>query len=209
MGSEQLKSGEATPKSKKMPFKPIEMPKCPKCGKSVYAAEEKLAGGHKWHTGCFKCSMCNKMLDSTNCNERDSALFCKACYGRRYGPKGYGFGGGAGALNMDTGTQFGNKESEMSNKPTAAVGAGGGDAGTGPKCPRCGKTVYDAERAIGSTVPWHKSCYRCKECNKALDSTNVSAHENEVYCKNCYGKNFGPSGYGFGQGAGTLSSEAK
>merc|ERR1711874_603488 len=80
MGSEQLKGGEATPsrkKSKKMPFKPIEMPKCPKCGKSVYAAEEKLAGGHKWHTGCFKCSMCNKMLDSTNCNERDSALFCK------------------------------------------------------------------------------------------------------------------------------------
>merc|ERR1711974_367114 len=80
MGSEQLKGAEATPsrkKSKKMPFKPIEMPKCPKCGKSVYAAEEKLAGGHKWHTGCFKCSMCNKMLDSTNSNERDSALFCK------------------------------------------------------------------------------------------------------------------------------------
>merc|ERR1712192_5759 len=115
--SEQLKSGEATPKSKKMPFKPIEMPKCPKCGKSVYAAEEKLAGGHKWHTGCFKCSMCNKVLDSTNCNERDSALFCKACYGRRYGPKGYGFGGGAGALNMDTGEQFGNTQFE-NNKPT-------------------------------------------------------------------------------------------
>ena len=99
-----------------MPFKPIPMPKCPKCGKSVYAAEERLAGGSKWHMGCFKCSMCNKMLDSTNNNARDNQLFCKACYGRKYGPKGYGFGGGAGALNMDVGEKFGNTEF-VSNKP--------------------------------------------------------------------------------------------
>ena len=61
----------------RMPFKPVPMPKCPACDKSVYAAEEKLAGGQKWHTGCFKCSMCNKMLDSTNNNAKDNVLYCK------------------------------------------------------------------------------------------------------------------------------------
>jgi len=33
----------------------VQTDKCPKCGKSVYANEAKLAAGKKWHTLCFKC----------------------------------------------------------------------------------------------------------------------------------------------------------
>jgi cysteine/glycine-rich protein len=104
-----------------MPFTPQDQAKCPKCGKSVYAAEEMLAAGNKWHKSCFKCGLCNKKVDSGSVAEHAGEIFCKQCYGRKYGPKGYGFGGGAGCLSMDKGEHLGNKETAMSNKPTEAT----------------------------------------------------------------------------------------
>lgn len=43
-----------------MPFKPPERSICPACGSAVYAAEEKLGAGKKWHKMCFKCGKCLK-----------------------------------------------------------------------------------------------------------------------------------------------------
>lgn len=66
--------------------------------------------------GCFLLrflGLCNKGLDSTTVAEHEGLVYCKGCHGKKFGPKGYGFGGGAGALSMETGSQFGNKESEM------------------------------------------------------------------------------------------------
>lgn len=58
------------------------------------------------------------------------------------------------------------------------------------------------------------SCLKCEKCifhsvscRKGLDSITVAAHESEIYCKSCYGKKYGPKGYGYGQGAGALSSD--
>lgn len=79
--------------------------KCGRCQKSVYANEEIIAANQSWHKrGCFTCKDCNKSLDSNTVAERKgtdeapSEIYCKGCYGRSYGPKGYGFGGGSGAL---------------------------------------------------------------------------------------------------------------
>lgn len=104
-----------------MPFALPEQNKCPKCGKSVYPAEERVAAGAKWHKFCFKCSMCNKLLDSVNVAEHEGMLYCRICYGRKHGPKGYGFGQGAGSLSMDVGAQFGNQQSTMSNVPQTGM----------------------------------------------------------------------------------------
>jgi len=72
-------------------------------------------------------------------------------------------------------------------------------------CPRCGDKVYKAEEVVCEGMKWHKKCFGCKDCGKKLDSTTCNTHEAEIYCKGCYGKHFGPKGYGYGAGAGALT----
>jgi len=71
-----------------------------------------------------------------------------------------------------------------------------------PKCGRCQKEVYKAEEVIGASQSWHQDCFKCATCGRALDSTNIRDKDKEIYCSHCYGKNFGPKGYGFGGGGG-------
>ena len=46
------------------------------------------------------------MLDSGSITEHDEEMFCNSCYRKFFGPKGYGFGGGAGCLSMDDGKGY-------------------------------------------------------------------------------------------------------
>jgi cysteine/glycine-rich protein len=58
--------------------------------------------------------------------------------------------------------------------------------------------VYLAEAREGpSSDKYHRSCFACAACHKALDST-FAEHQGEVYCKPCYSRDFGPKGFGYG-----------
>jgi len=72
------------------------MPKCGRCSKEVYDAEEVKAAGAHWHNVCFKCAICKATLTSLTVKDKNSEIYCEPCYGKNFGPKGYGFGGGGG-----------------------------------------------------------------------------------------------------------------
>ncbi|KAJ8778547.1 hypothetical protein J1605_013516 [Eschrichtius robustus] len=151
--------------------------------------------------------VCKKNLDSTTVAVHGEEIYCKSCYGKKYGPKGYGYGQGAGTLSMDKGESLGIKHEEgPSHRPATNPNAAkfAQKIGGSERCPRCSQAVYAAEKVIGAGKSWHKSCFRCAKCGKGLESTTLADKDGEIYCKGCYAKNFGPKGFGFGQGAGAL-----
>uniref|UniRef100_G1MT36 Cysteine and glycine-rich protein 1 n=1 Tax=Meleagris gallopavo TaxID=9103 RepID=G1MT36_MELGA len=159
--------------------------KCGVCQKAVYFAEEVQCEGSSFHKSCFLCMVCKKNLDSTTVAVHGDEIYCKSCYGKKYGPKGYGYGMGAGTLSTDKGESLGIKYEEgQSHRPTnpnasrMAQKVGGSDG-----CPRCGQAVYAAEKVIGAGKSWHKSCFRCAKCGKSLESTTLADKDGEIYCK--------------------------
>ncbi|KFO24416.1 Cysteine and glycine-rich protein 1 [Fukomys damarensis] len=181
--------------------------KCGVCQKTVYFAEEVQCEGSSFHKSCFLCMVCKKNLDSTTVAVHGEEIYCKSCYGKKYGPKGYGYGQGAGTLSTDKGESLGIKHEDVpghrtTTNPNASKFAQ--KIGGSERCPRCSQAVYAAEKVIGAGKSWHKSCFRCAKCGKGLESTTLADKDGEIYCKGCYAKNFGPKGFGFGQGAGAL-----
>uniref|UniRef100_A0A8C8SLZ8 LIM zinc-binding domain-containing protein n=1 Tax=Pelusios castaneus TaxID=367368 RepID=A0A8C8SLZ8_9SAUR len=64
-----------------------------------------------------------------------------------------------------------------------------------PKCPRCQKEVYFAEKVTSLGKDWHRPCLKCEKCGKTLTSGSHAEHEGKPYCNQpCYSALFGPKG---------------
>uniref|UniRef100_A0A8B9GVB2 Cysteine and glycine-rich protein 1 n=1 Tax=Astyanax mexicanus TaxID=7994 RepID=A0A8B9GVB2_ASTMX len=160
--------------------------KCAACEKTVYHAEEIQCNGRSFHKPCFICMTCRKGLDSTTVAAHESEIYCKSCYGKKYGPKGYGYGQGAGALSSDpVDTQHLQPADPQAPRPSSDSNPSkfSQKFGSTDRCPRCSKAVYAAEKIMGAGKPWHKTCFRCLLCGKSLESTTVTDKDGELYCK--------------------------
>ncbi|KAH9256241.1 hypothetical protein BASA81_005462 [Batrachochytrium salamandrivorans] len=79
--------------------------------------------------------------------------------------------------------------------------------GGGSTCAKCQKTVGHAEKAKGpGDAVYHKDCLRCSTCDKLLTNGQFSENNNLPYCQVCYGRGFGPKGFGFGGSVASVDS---
>lgn len=116
--------------------------------------------------------------------------------------RGFGFNGRV--------IKFLSSEEEMSkNRPLPAPDTTSISAPEGTGCPRCKGAVFAAEQQLARASMWHKKCYNCCQCHRPLDSTlQCDGPDKEIYCKACYGKKYGPKGFGFGHAPTLVSIDA-
>lgn len=132
---------------------------CPNCEKVVYDAEGFPAGGRRFHKKCFKCINCSRKLDSNSVRVHGAKLYCKACQ-EKVSPAE------SPKIYADTSKIM----------PTDEKG-----------CPKCGGAVYEAEKVTVKDDVYHKRCFNCHRCSRALDSLAVMVGPDaNIYCKVCH-----------------------
>ncbi|KAL3321118.1 LIM domain and actin-binding protein 1 [Cichlidogyrus casuarinus] len=57
-------------------------------------------------------------------------------------------------------------------------------------CFQCEKRVYPLDRLSTGDRVYHKSCFRCNECNRTLSATNFAKLEGIILCKPHYIEKF-------------------
>ncbi|TNN13349.1 Cysteine and glycine-rich protein isoform 2 [Schistosoma japonicum] len=62
------------------------------------------------------------------------------------------------------------------------------------RCANCPDIVYANERIDAVGKVFHRLCFKCTDCQRLLDRGSACDHNREVFCQNCYTKNFGSKG---------------
>jgi len=61
-------------------------------------------------------------------------------------------------------------------------------------CPRCSKRAYPQEKIVYDTVTYHKSCFKCQDCNSVIGASSVAKMEGLIFCRVCFKKAFRTKG---------------
>ncbi|KDN39248.1 hypothetical protein K437DRAFT_276075 [Tilletiaria anomala UBC 951] len=97
----------------------IAAPKCARCDKSVYQAEQVIGPAAKpYHKSCLTCMACGKRLDSTLLLEHEGEAYCKNCHKAHLGQ---GKGGFATAVPL---------KASIPRSPPASAASGGAAYGS-------------------------------------------------------------------------------
>eukprot|EP01114_Cavostelium_apophysatum_P017281 TRINITY_DN509_c0_g1_i1.p1 TRINITY_DN509_c0_g1~~TRINITY_DN509_c0_g1_i1.p1 ORF type:complete len:589 (-),score=221.48 TRINITY_DN509_c0_g1_i1:184-1950(-) len=203
-----------------MPFSAQPSEKCTACTKTVYQTERAVVEERDqkkvYHKTCIRCQTCNKVLSVGQYSSMDGKFWCKPHFKQLFATKGNydeAFGkerkfSSADAMAKpstfvpESSAESSGQKPQQTSEATLAKFRKYREEGDSDRCVSCGKTVYLAEKMLvedkNEKRLFHKTCFKCTDCNLILDLRNYGSVEGKIYCKNHlkdHQKSSTPSGY--------------
>ncbi|XP_041051394.1 four and a half LIM domains protein 1a isoform X1 [Carcharodon carcharias] len=175
---------------------------CSECKKPIGCDSKELHhGGKYWHENCFRCYHCSRSLANDSFSLKNDRITCNKCLPRtdsstchsckrpiKPGTKSFEYGGSHWHERCFTCCRC------LKEIGTASFVPKGDDI----YCVSCNEKKFSkhcvhCRKAITSggltyrDEPWHTECFVCKTCRKQLSGQRFTAHENYIYCADCYG----------------------
>jgi len=150
---------------------------CVKCKKEItYWDTKVIVNGNKYHTACFKCSLCGKQMTVQTHFKADGELFCEKCYKETKAKK-----------CSHCGTIIG-------KQPTVTGPDGNIYLKTCFKCAKCDKVIEGGFHVNKNGKPEHTDCNspsgavgNCIDCKKGLSGVKFfPLPDGTKACEECY-----------------------
>ncbi|KAL7677163.1 hypothetical protein ACOME3_003408 [Neoechinorhynchus agilis] len=174
---------------------------CEKCKIRIGADMKNIAYQNKhWHGTCFYCIRCDKSLIGQPFVFHVDSLCCTECFNEHYAARCFKckkiFEPGVKKLSYK-GNQYHENcfLCDFCENPVACASFLIKDGKVcctlcneelfATKCHRCGKIIETGGVAFRE-LPFHRECFRCKECDCNLSKIKFFSRDGEAYCNNCY-----------------------
>ena len=157
---------------------------CDACQGELYDMDDKVSTSFGlFHRPCFRCNSCSIGLETSPDFARKfkDLIFCRQCYDREFNLSKHEE---ATSENDDV------ISDGITNKFGKIIPAADDDP---DQCPNCKGKVFPAEMISISSKTYHRSCFNCCDCKRALDYSNACIGPNKnLFCNSCYNRYFGP-----------------
>lgn len=187
----------------------VNNPRCQLCEKLCYPAEKITYNSVPYHQNCLRCVFCHKKCSAADVSPVSEAAFVCNNHKQKVIAKGKTQAKIVIDEPVRQSRRAAAKASKEKKDPDIQAGIEWRAAGkkqsykypedisgpnkrVDPRCHKCGKTVYPAEKFTYEMIPYHKACVRCLQCNMKLGPSNATPFgEEDFLCNNHYEKVIG------------------
>uniref|UniRef100_UPI00358E5764 four and a half LIM domains protein 2-like n=1 Tax=Myxine glutinosa TaxID=7769 RepID=UPI00358E5764 len=187
---------------------------CEECQKSIgCGSKDMVYEDRHWHEQCFTCSFCHGSLAGKPFLEQDGKLVCSQCYCSELAARCQVCSKPIppGSQRMEYEGQVWHNECFLCQKCNRPIGTQSFfpredgnycnscyEAHVAMRCAHCKKPITEAGVRYRNE-PWHRECFVCQNCHKALSGEKFATQENLPYCTECHTQLFAKRCHGCGK----------